>query len=127
MNATNTQVKLKPSKVPVHALDRMMPRREYETNHRLKAGDTVVLKEHATVGGYWHDDVQAPRGSGVSHVIPAGAMGNVVTARTPWVTGPRDETRYFANVDIKHNGRVSRVRLSHSALRRLTEKQRAAL
>jgi hypothetical protein len=117
----------KNSAIPVHVLDGTVPRHKYKTNYRLKAGDQVVLKEHATVSGYWHDDVFAPRGSWASHVMLAGALGKVVTARTPWVCGPGNETRYFANVDIEHSGGVSRVRMSHTALRRLTQRQRAAL
>jgi hypothetical protein len=110
---------------PVHALDSTMHRAVYRTNYRLKAGDHVVLKEHATVSGYWLDGVFAPHGSWVSHIMLAGAVGKVVVARTPWVCGPDNETRYFANIDIEHNGCVSRVRMSHNALRRLTPRQKA--
>lgn len=89
------------------------------TNYRLKDGDTVRLLQPARVDGYWHDDIHAPRGSWDSHYMLPGAVGVVVRARTPCVWTQDGKQAYFANVDIAHNGVVSRVRVGHEAIRRI--------
>lgn len=89
------------------------------TNYRLKDGDRVRLLVPARVAGYQHDPVYNPRGSWDSHYMLEGSVGIVVHARTPCVLARGGRTRYFANVDIKHNGTTSRVRVYHHELRRV--------
>ena len=89
------------------------------TNYLLKDGDRVRLKAHARVDGYTYDPVYAPFGSWDSHYMLAGCEGVVIKARTPCVHTVSGKIRYFANVDIAHNGIVSRVRVDHDTLRRV--------
>lgn len=132
-----------PCQVPVHdmgCLDRyhrQLPVREageivswvpaepniskYEEQRNLRPGDTVQLVEHAIVSGYWFEESVMVRGSWDNHIVLAGSLGTVVTADTPWVLAPRETERVFANVDIPMpDGTVSRVRVAHTALRRVT-------
>lgn len=100
---------------------------EYRTNPKLQAGDLVVLLEHATVSGYWFDPDTMCKGQWDNHVVLAGSLGTVVTARTPWVTAPDDKPRFFANVDVQMpDGSLSRVRVAHTALRRLPQPDKTA-
>lgn len=102
-------------------------RTEYKTNLKLQDGDMVVLLEHATVSGYWFDPDTMARGHWDNHVVLAGSIGVVKTARTPWVTAPDDKPRFFANVDVQMpDGSLSRVRVAHTALRRLPQPDKTA-
>lgn len=97
----------------------------YKTNYRLAEGDEVLLLEHAVVDGYWFEESTMSKGSWDNHVVLAGARGVVRTARTPWVSSPGGATRYFANVDVQMpDGSVSRVRVAHTALKKLSPRQR---
>lgn len=92
----------------------------YRMDAALADGDRVILVEHASVDRYWYDPGTMPRGSYINHFVLAGSIGTVVKARTPWVMAPRNEDRYFANVDVAMpDGSVSRVRVAHTALKRL--------
>lgn len=100
----------------------------YKTNVKLADGDIVVLIEHAEVNGYWYDPVYTGCGQWVNHVVLAGSVGTVVTARTPWVHAPEGAQRYFANVDIEMpDGTLSRVRVAHTALKRVRKPLFAAM
>lgn len=89
----------------------------YRTNPKLADGDFVRLVEHAEVSGYVYD-ADTGRRTWVLHVVLAGATGQVVKARTPWVFAPEGAERYFANVDVPMpDGTVSRVRVAHTALK----------
>lgn len=62
----------------------------YRTNPELADGDKVVLREHATVDGYWFDPGTMARGSYLNHHVLAGSVGVVVKARTPWVSALKE-------------------------------------
>lgn len=72
-----------------------------KTNYSLKNGDTVLL-------------VRSTRGdcSRGYALIPPGASGVVVNARTPRVFG----SGYFANVDVFIDDEKFRIRVPHNAL-----------
>jgi len=108
-----------------HAYNGVIP---YRTDTKLAPGDRIVLIEHAEVSGYWYDPEYASRGHWVNHVVLAGSFGTVVTARTPWVHAPDDRERYFANVDVEMpDGTRSRVRVAHTALKRVHKPLFAAM
>lgn len=88
------------------------------TNYRLRDGDRVKLIVAARVDRYWHDPVFAPGGCWDSHYMLPGSVGIVIRARTPSVMAVPGKNTYFANVDIPHNGMVSRVRVHHHDLQR---------
>lgn len=90
-----------------------------KTNYRLRDGDRVRLLQPARVDGYVYDPVFAPFGTWDHHFMLAGCEGVVIRARTPAVHSIDGRARYFANIDIPHNGQVSRVRLEHDQFRRL--------
>lgn len=89
------------------------------TNYRLKDGDLVELLEPAHVHGYFYDPILCPWGMWESHWMLKGSIGKVIVARTPSVTSVDGRTTYFANVDIEHNGMVSRVRVNHPKIRKV--------
>lgn len=91
-----------------------------KTNYRLKNGDLVVLLNNESVTGYWFDPDFMETGSWESHSIVKGTIGKVIFARTPYVFSEDGRTKYFANIDVSHLGVVSRVRVQHSDIKRIT-------
>ncbi len=90
-----------------------------KTNYRLKDGDRVMLLEPIKVDSYWYDE-GTNTSSYHGYDMLAGCVGTVIRAYTPCVTRSPGEPEYFANVDIEHNGQVSRVRPFHNQIRLAT-------
>lgn len=92
------------------------------TNYRLKAGDTVVLREPARVDQYIVPDGAFSRGTWDFMYVLRGVRGVVVNPRTPCITSKDGKTCYFANVDIPFEGKTYRVRVFHNTIRRVSNK-----
>ncbi len=88
-------------------------------NYKLKEGDLVELLEPASVSGYWFCRDTMLRGCWENMSLLAGCAGRVITARTPCVTAKPGQPMYFANVDVDYMGSSHRVRVFHSALRKV--------
>lgn len=108
---------LEPQKIP--NIPRMLPSDQDEawegdtgrTNYKLQANDVVTLKV-ATKGDF----------SAGYFLVPQETVGVVVNPRTPRVVRkPGTKSAYFANVDVVVDGAKGRVRVPHSALRKVAK------
>lgn len=72
------------------------------TNYRLKDGAVVATKAQTLTSK--------------KKSVPAGTLGTVIHARTPKVIHEKGTSLYFANVDVKIDGKTERIRVPHGAL-----------